>query len=469
MPRSWPVAANTAAIAVAGREGDRLHPRGDGAVRARPRERLEVGGGRVEHALDPVVGERTPRRSPSSRARSAKYSCDGFLSPPMFASRIGTLGLHRRALHHVAPCSGRTRCGSSCSDRPRRRSSRPRGRGTSGRRRGSSPLAGARGARGSGRPSASSHARIAGSSASIQRAECDRVGRVAADEARRAGDPVGEHVGVHRSGRRRAAGHREGQAPLGVRERHVHASPRPVRSRRPRRLRRARTSPSSILIGQTETGMTATPVSASAAAANGSRSTEVTSPSTPTISWRARIESGSFFLGQRMRAVRYVRRMAATSMDGKALAARVRGQVADDVRASVSVGLATVLVGDDPGLGGLHPAQARRRPWRPASVLIDRRLPVDIARGRRYSTLISELNADESIHAAPRADAAPGADRRGSDITDAVDPAKDVDGFHPLNAGRLYLGRPTARARDGRRSDGAPRRVPRSNSKARER
>src|SRR5215471_10280103 len=45
--------------------------------------------------------------------------------------------------------------------------------------------------------------------------------------------------------------------------------------------------------------MTATPVSASAAVANGSRSTEVTIPFTPRISWRARIEAGSFRLGQR--------------------------------------------------------------------------------------------------------------------------------------------------------------------------
>ena len=56
-------------------------------------------------------------------------------------------------------------------------------------------------------------------------------------------------------------------------------------------------------IGQTDTGMTATPVTASAAPANGSRSTDVTSPFTPTISWRARIEAASFFRGQRTSGV----------------------------------------------------------------------------------------------------------------------------------------------------------------------
>ena len=58
--------------------------------------------------------------------------------------------------------------------------------------------------------------------------------------------------------------------------------------------------PRSIVTGQAETGMTATPVSASAAPVNGVRSTEVTNPSTPRISWRCRIELGSFFRGQRI-------------------------------------------------------------------------------------------------------------------------------------------------------------------------
>ena len=57
-------------------------------------------------------------------------------------------------------------------------------------------------------------------------------------------------------------------------------------------------SPSSSSSGPTtETGITAAPVSISCARAKGSRSISVTSPSSPSASCRARIESGSFFLG----------------------------------------------------------------------------------------------------------------------------------------------------------------------------
>src|SRR5215211_2666737 len=60
-------------------------------------------------------------------------------------------------------------------------------------------------------------------------------------------------------------------------------------------------SPRSISIGTTETGTRATPVTVSAARANGSRSIDVTRPSRLSASWRALIEAGSFFRGQRIR------------------------------------------------------------------------------------------------------------------------------------------------------------------------
>ena len=60
--------------------------------------------------------------------------------------------------------------------------------------------------------------------------------------------------------------------------------------------------PRSIPIGTTETGMTATPVTVSAAPANCSRSIDVTSPSSASASWRARIDAGSFLRGQRLTA-----------------------------------------------------------------------------------------------------------------------------------------------------------------------
>ena len=71
--------------------------------------------------------------------------------------------------------------------------------------------------------------------------ERDRVRRARAHEARRARDPVGEHVRPHRPGRRRAARHREREPALGVGERDVHGLLAAARSRRRRRRRRART------------------------------------------------------------------------------------------------------------------------------------------------------------------------------------------------------------------------------------
>jgi methylenetetrahydrofolate dehydrogenase (NADP+)/methenyltetrahydrofolate cyclohydrolase len=132
--------------------------------------------------------------------------------------------------------------------------------------------------------------------------------------------------------------------------------------------------------------------------------------------------------------------MAATSMDGKALAARVRDRVAEDVRKLGDLGLATVLVGDDPAsevyIRLKHEAalEAGIRP-------VDRRLPAETTEEELLG-LIAELNADRSIHAVLVQTPLPA----GIDeirVTNAVEPAKDVDGFHPLNAGRLYRGRPT--------------------------
>jgi methylenetetrahydrofolate dehydrogenase (NADP+)/methenyltetrahydrofolate cyclohydrolase len=127
-------------------------------------------------------------------------------------------------------------------------------------------------------------------------------------------------------------------------------------------------------------------------------------------------------------------------MDGAALGARVRDAVARDVAELGAVGLATVLVGDDPAshlyIGLKHKAaeQAGIRP-------LDHRLPAD-AGEEELSALIVELNLDETVDGILVQLPLPG-HLDEARIVRAIEPAKDVDGVHPFNAGQLYLGRPT--------------------------
>jgi methylenetetrahydrofolate dehydrogenase (NADP+)/methenyltetrahydrofolate cyclohydrolase len=132
--------------------------------------------------------------------------------------------------------------------------------------------------------------------------------------------------------------------------------------------------------------------------------------------------------------------MTAVRIDGKALALKVRAQVAEDVRAfGQPVCLATILVGDDPAshvyVGSKHKASHE------AGIdSRDHRFPSD-APESEILELVAELNADDAVDGIlvqlplPEHMDEPA-------VLRAVDPAKDVDGFHLLNAGRLYLGEP---------------------------
>lgn len=129
----------------------------------------------------------------------------------------------------------------------------------------------------------------------------------------------------------------------------------------------------------------------------------------------------------------------AVIMDGKSLAARIRAEVAAELAGMGPVGLATVLVGCDPAsdvyIRGKHKSceevgiEAR-----------DIRLPADTPE-EDVLALVRELNEDDAIDGLLVQLPLPGHidEER---VIRAVDPAKDVDGFHPLNAGELYLGRP---------------------------
>jgi methylenetetrahydrofolate dehydrogenase (NADP+)/methenyltetrahydrofolate cyclohydrolase len=130
--------------------------------------------------------------------------------------------------------------------------------------------------------------------------------------------------------------------------------------------------------------------------------------------------------------------MAATTMDGKALAAKVRAAVAADVRELGRVGLATILVGDDPA-SDVYIRLKQNAAEEAGIEATDHRLQADTPE-EDVRALIEELNRDEAIHGILVQSPLPEHLDEAA-LQQLVDPAKDVDGFHLLNAGSLYLGR----------------------------
>jgi methylenetetrahydrofolate dehydrogenase (NADP+)/methenyltetrahydrofolate cyclohydrolase len=132
--------------------------------------------------------------------------------------------------------------------------------------------------------------------------------------------------------------------------------------------------------------------------------------------------------------------MTATLIDGKALAVEVRAEVAADVAAfGTPVCLATILVGDDPAshvyVGSKHKASHEA-----GIESRDHRFPADTSESEILD-LLAELNADDGVDGILVQLPLPGHMDEPT-VLRSVDPAKDVDGFHPLNAGLLYLGEP---------------------------
>jgi len=127
-------------------------------------------------------------------------------------------------------------------------------------------------------------------------------------------------------------------------------------------------------------------------------------------------------------------------MEGGPLAARIRAKVAEEVRELGELGLATVQVGEDEA----SRIYLRRKHEAAAEVGIashDHQLPAETSEADLLG-LIRDLNADESIDGILVQLPLPDHLDEARAIS-AVDPRKDVDGFHPQNAGQLYLGRPT--------------------------
>jgi len=131
--------------------------------------------------------------------------------------------------------------------------------------------------------------------------------------------------------------------------------------------------------------------------------------------------------------------VTATLMDGKGLAERIRADVAREIAELGHVGLATVLVGDDPA----SDVYIRLKHKAAKAAGIDARdIRLDAATSEAdVLALVDELNADDTVDGILVQLPLP-AHIDETKVTYAVAPAKDVDGFHPVNAGNLYLGTP---------------------------
>lgn len=132
--------------------------------------------------------------------------------------------------------------------------------------------------------------------------------------------------------------------------------------------------------------------------------------------------------------------MAAVLIDGKALAARVREEVAASVAQLDHVGVATVLVGDDPA-SHIYINLKQKAAEAAGIEARDHRIPAGTSE-EDVLALIAELNADDAVDGLLVQLPLPGHIDEAT-VIEAIDPAKDIDGIHPTNAGRLYLGRPT--------------------------
>lgn len=136
--------------------------------------------------------------------------------------------------------------------------------------------------------------------------------------------------------------------------------------------------------------------------------------------------------------------MTANVIDGKAIAAELRVKVAAEVRRlSVShaliPGLAVVLVGNDPA-SEIYVGSKQKTTIAAGMRSFDHRLPATTSEDELLG-LIARLNVDPAVHGIlVQLPLPPGIDPHR--VIAAIDPAKDVDGFHPMNAGRLALGLP---------------------------
>lgn len=134
--------------------------------------------------------------------------------------------------------------------------------------------------------------------------------------------------------------------------------------------------------------------------------------------------------------------MSATIIDGKAFAARVRGQVGEHVARlksdhGITPGLAVVLVGEDPA-SQVYVRSKGKMTVEVGMNSVEHKLDVDTSEADLLA-VIADLNADPAIHGILVQLPLP--DHLDEDLViNAIDPAKDVDGFHISNVGLLGTG-----------------------------
>ena len=136
--------------------------------------------------------------------------------------------------------------------------------------------------------------------------------------------------------------------------------------------------------------------------------------------------------------------MTARIIDGKTIAADLRAKVAGEVRRlstqhGITPGLAVVLAGNNPASESYVGSKAKAT-VETGMRSFDHRLPATVSQ-EELLALVRKLNADPAVHGIlvqlplpPQIDA--------QAVLNTVDPSKDVDGFHPVNAGRLATGLP---------------------------
>jgi methylenetetrahydrofolate dehydrogenase (NADP+) / methenyltetrahydrofolate cyclohydrolase len=135
--------------------------------------------------------------------------------------------------------------------------------------------------------------------------------------------------------------------------------------------------------------------------------------------------------------------MPAQLLDGEAVAARIRTEVAEATAelkgAGVYPGLGTVLVGDDPA-SARYVAMKHADCAEVGIVSVHEHLPADVGQDE-LDAAIARFNADPTVHAYLVQLPLPAQLDEEATLL-AVDPAKDVDGLHPVNLGRLVMGTP---------------------------